>query len=401
MSKTKKSAFEKKRLNALYSFGILDTPVEEEFENLTNLAFEIANMPVAMINLMDDSRQWSKSILGLDPTMKEQPRSNTVCQYAMDDIEPLEVKNLANDSRFKHFSYVKEEGGLRYYYGVPLVAAGQFPIGTLCVLDYQEGELSETQVRQLKIIADQVMTHLELKKQNRELKSLNEYKIKLMKMLSHDMRSPLHGIIGLSGLLKEELEGQPEEQLEMLDIIEQSSTKLNQMIDEVMSYSILESGELKLKPGLTDLEEIVQNIVQLYKPSTRLKNISLEVFTENIEEKVFLDGDKLEQIIGNLVSNSVKYTKPGGSVKLMLTRNQNTLELAVQDSGVGITSEKIKTLLSEDTIHPLENGKGTSGEKSTGLGLIIVKHIIKLFEGEFDIESEVGQDTKMIVRIPV
>ncbi|MGM0459428.1 MAG: sensor histidine kinase, partial [Bacteroidota bacterium] len=173
------------------------------------------------------------------------------------------------------------------------------------------------------------------------------------------------------------------------------------MIDEVMSYSILESGEFKLKPGMTDLEEIVQSIVQLYKPSTRLKNISLDVFTENIEEMVFLDADKFEQIMGNMVSNSVKYTKPGGSVKLMLTRNQNTLELAVQDSGVGIPSEKIKMLLSEDTIQPLENGKGTSGEKSTGFGLIIVKHIIKLFEGELDIESEVGQGTKMIVRIPV
>lgn len=394
-------SFEKKRLNALHSYNILDTPEEDEFDNLTNLASEIAETPVAMINLVDEQRQWSKSIKGLSSDIREQPRSNTVCQCAIDNLEPLEIKNLLDDPRFRDFNYVKKENGLRYYFGVPLVSEEEFPIGTLCVLDYEEKELSETQIRQLKIIADQVMTHLELKKQNRELKRLNSYKIKLMKMLSHDMRSPLNGIIGLSGLLREELEGQNEEHREMLDIIEQSSTQLNQMIDEVMSYSIMESGDMKLRPETVNLEEIIKGMTQLYKPAMRIKNLNLDIYTENIEENVFLDGDKFEQIAGNLISNAIKYTKAGGWIRVSLIRRKQTLELIVSDSGVGMDNEKRERLLDEEPFQPAGNSKGTDGEKSTGIGLTIVKHLIKLFDGRFDIESEPGEGTKSIVRIPL
>jgi signal transduction histidine kinase len=390
---------EEKRLEALHSFEILDSVDEEEFDNLTTLASQIANTPVAMVNLIDKDRQWTKSMTGLSLEVKEVPRDETVCQFTIKSPGVTEITDMRADERTSGLSHIKAKGGFRYYLGIPLLTKNNHAIGTLCVLDYKERKLSELQVRQLKIIAREVMTHLELRKKNKELEKLNDYKLQLMKMLSHDMRSPLNGIIGLSSMLREQMADEKSSHIEVLDIIEQSSSQLNQMIDEVMNYSIIESGGLTLNPSEKKLDEIVENILQLYRPATRIKNIGLEFYTEGLEEPVLIDGDKFEQVIGNLLSNAIKYTNPGGWVKLSLIRKSNTLELKVIDSGIGMSDEETKDLLKNTSKIPAS--KGTSGEKSTGIGFDIVKHIIGLFEGEIEIESTEGKGTTFKVEIPV
>lgn len=397
------TASEEKRLKTLYSYKILDTLPDKEFDNLTQLASEIAGTKVAMINLIDDERQWAKSTFGTSNQLKEMLRENSVCQYTIKSSGVTEIKNLLEDKRFSDFDYVKAEDGFRYYFGVPLIAQNNHTIGSLCVLDYQEKNLSETQIRQLKIISNQVMAHLELHKQNKELRELNEYKVKLMKMLSHDMRSPLNGIIGLSGMLKEMNISGNEEHLELLDIIEQSSTQLNQMINEVMSYAIIESDGLQLDKSETDLEKTIRDISKLYKPAARIKDIHLEFYTEHLEEPVFLDGDKFEQILGNLLSNAIKYTKPGGSVWVSLIRPEqydtNIIELSVSDSGIGMDEEELADLFVEKKSKAVS--KGTGGEKSSGIGLTIVDHFVNLFSGTIEVDSEPGKGTTFTVKIPI
>lgn len=390
---------EAERLEALHSFEILDSVNEEEFDNLTTLASEIANAPVAMVNLIDKDRQWTKSMSGLSLDVKEAPREETVCQFTIKSQDVTEITDLREDERTSGLSHIKAEGGFRYYLGIPLLTKNNHAIGTLCVLDYKQRKLSALQIRQLKIIAREVMTHLELRKKNKELERINEYKVQLMKMLSHDMRSPLNGIMGLSSMLREQLENEGSEHVDTIDIIEQSSSQLNQMIDEVMNYSIIESSGLTLKPSEKNLDEIVGNILQLYRPATRIKNIDLEFYTEGLEESVWIDGDKFEQVIGNLLSNAIKFTKPGGWVKLSLIRNNDTLELKVIDSGVGMSEEETKDLLKSKSNLP--GTKGTSGEKSTGIGFDIVKHIIGLFEGDIKIDSTRGEGTTFTVQVPV
>jgi len=203
MTKNIDETHEKQRIRALESYKILDSLAEEEFDNLTRLAAEIAGTPISAINLIDSKRQWAKSMWGMEPGFKEVPRDESVCQYTIKNREITEIPDLTIDDRFADFDYVKREGGLHYYLGIPLITKDNYAIGSLCVMDYDKRDLSSQQVDQLNIIAKQVMINLELHKQNYELKELNDYKVKLMKMLSHDMRSPLNGIIGLSGMLKE------------------------------------------------------------------------------------------------------------------------------------------------------------------------------------------------------
>lgn len=390
---------EEGRLKELHSYQVLDSLDEEEFDNLTRLASEIAGAPIAMVNLIDEDRQWSKSVVGIPKQLREVPREQSVCQFTIRDDGVTEITDLAKDERTAELEHIREEDGLRYYLGIPLLTKNNYAIGTLCVLDFETRKLSELQIHQLKIIAKEVMTHLELRKKNKELERLNDYKLSLMKMLSHDMRSPLNGIIGLTSMLREQLEEEKSEHVEIVDVIEQSSSQLNQMIDEVMNYSILESGGVELKPTEVNLEKVVENILQLYRPATRIKHITLDHYTEGLENSIWIDGDKFEQILGNLLSNAIKYTPSGGWVKMSLIRQENQLELRVSDSGIG---------MSEDAAHDLINNKnaqtsskGTSGEKSTGLGLTIIRQLIELFDGDINIQSSPGEGTTVEVEIPV
>ena len=281
MNQISKKDSETKRLKALHDYKILDSLPDEEFDNLATLAAEIAGTKISPVNLVDQNRQWTKAMAGLDLEEKSIPREKSVCQYTINGDGITEIKNLRKDPRFNDFDYVKGDDGLRFYLGIPLVSPDGYAIGSLCVLDYEEKELTDKQITQLKIIAKQVMTHLELYKQNRELKALNDYKVKLMKMLSHDMRSPLNGIIGLSGMLKEMNITENPDYLELLEIIEQSSTQLNHMIDEVMSYTIIESDGLSIEKEETDLEKSVADISKLYQPAARIKRLT-SVFTLKI-----------------------------------------------------------------------------------------------------------------------
>ncbi|CAN5157564.1 hypothetical protein BH23BAC3_BH23BAC3_04350 [soil metagenome] len=204
-------------------------------------------------------------------------------------------------------------------------------------------------------------------------------------------------------MLSGELEDTAPEHSEMLNNIEQSSAQLNRMIDEVMKYSIIESGGLTLAMKNVNLQTIIDNIAKLYRPAAKIKQIDLHFYTENLEREILLDGEKFEQVIGNLLSNAIKDTKSGGWVKLSLVlkmiKNRDTLELIVSDSGVGMSKKKQNRLLDGDRLHT--SSSGTDGEKSTGIGLSIIKYIILLFSGEISISSKPGEGTTFRVYIPV
>ncbi|MEX0660825.1 MAG: GAF domain-containing sensor histidine kinase [Balneolaceae bacterium] len=398
-----KNPLEIERKKALESYDILDTHPEKEFDDLTRLAADVCNAPVSRLNLIENNRQWSKSIFGDKDAERETPRDQTVCQYTIIEKEILEVHDLSKDDRFKNFSYVKGKPFLRYYLGAPLLTPEGVAIGTLCVLDYQPRKLSDRQKEQLQILVNEVMGRLELRKQNKKLKELNEYKVELMKMLSHDMRSPLNGIMGMASLLKEVKSKEDSEEIEMLSIIEESSVQLNHMIDEIMSYTLMESEGFILNKSPVDVNALVEGIRRLYLPAAKSKKIDLTFDIKNLKDEAFLDQSKFEQVLGNLLSNAIKFTKTNGTVAVSLTKKQthkgNKLVLKVADNGIGMDQEVSDKLFVG--VNKRLNTYGTAGEKSTGIGLTIVNYFVDLHNGTVQVESEKDKGTTFTVTIPV
>lgn len=392
MSKT----IERNRIGALQAYNIINANLKSEFDKIAQLAAAICEAPVAKINLLNNEIQWTKSDHEPPKMVRSIPGEKSICQYTMKQKSILEIPDLSTDPRFKDASYVNGEPFYKYYLGTQLKNPEGDIIGALCILDYKERHLSKSKKKEVQILADQVITSLELRKQNHQLTELNEQKNSLMKILSHDLRSPLSGIIGMSELLEELVAVDNNEAMEMASLINQSAKQLNQLIDDILNYTIIESKGFSLNPAETNVHSIVDNMERLYMPSAKFKKITLN-FDVDLDRKIWLDDKKFEQIFGNLLSNAIKFTTKNGHVQSKIFEKNGNLVLKVIDTGVGMKKELVKNLFKNGT----KGQAGTSGEKGTGLGLNIIKHFTELHNGSVDVESTPGKGTSFTILLPL
>lgn len=161
---------ERQRLEVLWKYDVLDTPPEKGLDDLTGLAAYVAQTPIALISLVDEARQWFKSRIGLKLT--ETTREISFCTHAILQPDVMVVPDAQKDPRFGSNPLVTGEPFIRFYAGVPLVTPDGHAIGTLCVIDHRPRELNEDQIEALRKLARVVMSHLELRRQLRELSNI-------------------------------------------------------------------------------------------------------------------------------------------------------------------------------------------------------------------------------------
>lgn len=163
--------WEQARLAALRRYNILDTPEEAEFDDLTKIIACVFQAPIAVVNFIDDDRQWFKSEVGLGT--RETPLDVSICKFALFEEELMVVPDTTLDSRFKNNPLVTGEPFLRFYAGSLLKSSDGLPLGTLCVLDHKPRQISEFEKQALSALARQVMTMLELRLATAELARRN------------------------------------------------------------------------------------------------------------------------------------------------------------------------------------------------------------------------------------
>jgi len=246
----------------------------------------------------------------------------------------------------------------------------------------------------------------QLKEQKSELEKLNEAKDKLLRVVSHDMRNPLYGIIGISELLSEEYnEMGAQEQLDMLASIQNSGQRLYQLVNDLLDAAKIEESELNVSPEEFDVQEAIHSVLEMQRPSARLKHIDIDFENDLDHEQITLDKPKFTQMLGNLVSNSIKFTEEGGRIHIK-TSNDNMSGsnsedywiLKIEDDGIGMDHDVLQNLFDKSK---KQLRKGTAGEASTGLGMPIVKQFVDSMNGSIKVDSEPGQGTTFTMRLPL
>lgn len=393
-------ANEMQRVLALSEFDLDYGSIQDSLRDLTQLATSITGMPISLINLIDSYHQWSVGTGGME--ILETPREDSVCQYTIleENQNGFEVEDLSLDSRFKDKDYVVEDPSLRYYYGVPLKVKGDLTIGTLCVLDSKASHLSDEKKEMLKHLASVVTTRLNLLKTQKLLEDNVSDAQRITRKLAHDIRGPIGGIIGLAEIIQI----QPEtthvgEIAEYIDLIKKSGNTILELADHILTEdkgSILAKGSNKSDVNLLLLAEKIRN---LYVPSAMSKDIRFEVQIDNGNHDVKFSPKRILQILGNLISNALKYTKAKGQVtvtlRLDLLESVKILTCKVSDTGAGMTQEKIDEILQGSP----ESVEGTSGEKGFGYGLNLITHLVKEMKGKLKISSELGKGSTFEVEV--
>ena len=238
----------------------------------------------------------------------------------------------------------------------------------------------------------------------REAESANKAKTDFLSTMSHDIRTPMNAIIGLTTLAEKDL-GDVESTRESLRKISLASNHLLTLINDILDISKVESGKLKLSPRSFSIVETVENLINISQPMVKEKKIEFSFHIHQVEkEYLYTDQLRLNQIYINILSNAIKYTEPGGRVSVDLREEESAtpgclrLTYVVADSGIGMSPEFMKTMYQPFS---RQTDSRVNSIEGTGLGLAITKQMVDLMDGTIDCQSEQGKGTTFTVVLDI
>ncbi|HEX9982422.1 MAG TPA: GAF domain-containing sensor histidine kinase [Thermoanaerobaculia bacterium] len=379
------------RLRALEMLRILDTAPEAPYDDLTRLAAAICQTPIALVTLVDSSRQWFKSRMGL--CVSETPRDVAFCAHAIAEDDVFIVRDATVDPRFHDNPLALGEPYIRFYAGVPLVTAAGYKLGTLCVIDCVPRELTELQLDALRGLARQVVNQFELRERLYEVERM---KSEFVATISHELRTPLTSIRGSLGLLASgaigELTG---EARKMIGIAERNSVRLISLINDILDFDSLENGTLELDLRPTPAARLIERSVAQVRPLAAQEQV--ELHTVSADGILLADEYRLGQALVKLLTNAVQFSPRGATVTLRTVVNGGSVELRVEDLGRGI-SPAARTKL----FHPFQQIDSSASRRQggAGLGLAICKAIVEQHGGTIGVESAEGEGSTFWLRLP-
>jgi PAS domain S-box-containing protein len=246
-------------------------------------------------------------------------------------------------------------------------------------------------------ISKRKKSELALMESERELKELNSTKDKLFSIIAHDLRSPFNSIIGFSELLIEKVNDNTfTESEKYLNFINSSANNTLVLLDNLLVWAKSQTGLIHFIPHKLVFSDIIIEVLRLEKLMAKAKNISLNYFTAD-EIEVYADENMLKIILRNLISNAIKFTKPGGEIRVFAVLMEDWVEITISDNGIGMNEEKRKEIfkLSSDS-----SVVGTANEKGSGLGLLLCKDFIERHKGEIWVESKEGKGSEFKFTLP-
>jgi len=231
-----------------------------------------------------------------------------------------------------------------------------------------------------------------------ELKATNASKDKFFSIIAHDLKSPFLGLLGFSNVLSKNLDELTKDDIKKYaGYINKATRSIYDLIEQLLAWSRLQTGRIEFKPVKIDFREICEGTANVLINNARSKSIELinDIMPGTI---ITADENMIRSILHNLVSNAIKFSNPGGIVRISAKFKDKFLVVKVSDNGVGIKNTDMHKLFKLD--EQLSN-RGTSGEEGTGLGLVLCREMVAKHKGEIFAESELGKGSSFTFTIPL
>jgi len=367
---------EEYRLGALRSYGILDTPREADFDEVVQVASAICGTPIAVINLIDQGRQWFKAEVGLG--VRETPIDSSICAHAILQPDLFIVPDTTLDPRFCDNALVTGDPHLRFYAGALLETPSGFPLGTICVLDYKPRALDETQKSFLRLMSHQVMKLLEFR---RIVASEHTARIQTEVILKEKetlMREGDHRLMNSLQLVQSILALQSRRASS-----EETKAQLDMASNRVLAIATVHK-QLHLSGSLEeiDIDDFLRRLCESLKHTapSQIKAINLAADRTKLRSDM---ASGIGLLVAELVTNSFKYAYPigeSGNVAVDFKQTLSGWHLQVSDEGRGL---------------PMD----FDIDQSKGFGMQVVKAFVRRLNAELSVSSRPGR-TVFDISIP-
>ena len=239
--------------------------------------------------------------------------------------------------------------------------------------------------------------NIQLNQLNERLNEASAAKDRFLSIIAHDLRGPYQTTLGFSEVLANDFNSLSKHEInECIANLNTSLKNQYNLLNDLLHWAELQGGGFNLETELIDLQLCTNNIISLMTLAAKKKGINL---SNSINAGIFVSADKnmLNLVLRNLISNSIKFTPPKGSVNISASENEKSIQICVTDTGIGISNNDISSLFNGESRF---SNNGTSDEEGSGLGLILCKEIIEKHGGKIWVESEVNKGSKFIFKLP-
>lgn len=406
------------RLRALRDSGLLDSPAEPIFDQLTHLATRLLGVPVALISLVDQDRQFFKAQCGLPAGVadeRETPLSHSFCQHVVAHGDPLIVEDARENPLVKDNLAVPDLGVIAYA-GMPLKDSDGHVLGAFCAIDGQPRAWSASQLEILRALADQVIIELALRMNTRsqentisdledaaatQAATINDLRAavvsqnQMARLDRHDLRTPLNSLL-LNLQAIPHFGPLATGQQECLDAALRNGADLSRMIDQMVDIGNIDHrGELILTLAECSAAGLVSAATA--QVAALIEEKKLRLVTSVPDGLKFpCDTEKLTRVLVNLLSNAVKFTPAGGEIHVHAARIENEVRIDVRDTGQGMAPEDVEQLFTEG----FRVDSAAPTRRSTGLGLTFCHRVVSAHGGHIQVESQLDCGTRFSVYLP-
>jgi signal transduction histidine kinase len=265
-------------------------------------------------------------------------------------------------------------------------------------LEAKNRQLAEALATTQATLLERDRARAEAEEAQRAAQSANEAKSRFLNMMSHELRTPLGAIGGYAALLEEGIHGPlNDEQRKFIGRLRHNQGHLLNLVNELLDLGKIESGRIELNPEAVPVQTVVESVYSMIEPQMRARDLLLQVEAPDPRLHFYADRDRVKQIVLNVLSNAVKFTPAGGTVRIMVGVQGDEICFRVQDTGVGIPADKLDAVFEAFVQVESSQSRAYGG---TGLGLAISRQLARAMGGDLTVKSVLGEGSTFALSLP-